>query len=189
MVSPWFNLSFPTKKLFLVMIRKFSYSLFKKASTVLFFAGIFFYTQPLQAQQATHSSGGNGSGTGGTFAYSVGQTVYTAQSNSTTSLSQGVQQVFEISLITGIEEEEVFDLAVTVFPNPTSNFLIVDIKNYSPGTTMEIILFDIKGQEVQRKQVTDVQTQLQMEHLASAVYILKLTQGNKQVKAFKVIKK
>jgi len=171
------------------MISKFSFCFIKNASAVLFFVGMFFFTQQLQAQQAALSSGGNGSGTGGSFAYSVGQTVYTAQSNSATSLSKGVQQGFEIFLITGIEDEDRFGLAATVFPNPTSNFLTVEIKNYRPDTPMEIFLFDAKGQQVIRQQVVDVQTQLQMEHLSSALYVLKLIQGNKLVKVVKVIKK
>jgi hypothetical protein len=171
------------------MISKFSFCFIQNASIALFFVGTVVFTQQLQAQQATLSSGGNGSGTGGSFAYSVGQTVYTAQSNSATSLSKGVQQGFEIFLITGIEDEDRFGLAATVFPNPTSNFLIVEIKNYSSDTAIEIFLFDAKGQQVHRQQVVDVQTQLQMEHLSSALYVLKLIQGNKLVKVVKVIKK
>jgi hypothetical protein len=171
------------------MISKSCFYFIRNASVALFFVGVFFFTQQLQAQQATLSSGGNGSGTGGSFAYSVGQTVYTAQSNSATSLSKGVQQGFEIFLITGIEDEDRFGLAATVFPNPTSNFLIVEIKNYSSDTAIEIFLFDAKGQQVHRQQVVDVQTQLQMEHLSPALYVLKLIQGNKLVKVVKVIKK
>lgn len=171
------------------MIFKFCLCYIRKATLTLFFVGAFFFVQQLKAQQATLSSGGNGSGTGGSFAYSVGQTVYTAQSNSAITLSKGVQQGFELFLITGLEDEDRFGLAATVFPNPTSNYLTVEIKNYSPDTAMEIFLFDAKGQQMHRQQVVDVQTQLEMEHLSSALYILKVIQGNKLVKVVKVIKK
>ena len=154
------------------------------------FLAIFFCLAPeAQAQQTALSSGGNGSGTGGSFAYSVGQTMYTAQSNSITSLSKGVQQGYELFLITGLEEEDRFGLAATVFPNPTSNYLTVEIKNYTPTMALEIFLFDAKGQQVHRQRVVDVQTQIAVEHLASALYMLKLVQGDKLVKAVKVIKK
>lgn len=166
-----------------------SSALERAAWSILLLAGIFFFTQPLQAQQTTLASGGNGSGTGGSFAYSVGQTMYTAQSNSATSLSKGVQQGYELFLITGLEDEDRFGLAATVFPNPTSNYLTIEIKNYSPDTALEIFLFDAKGQQVHRQRVLDVQTQIAVEHLASALYMLKLIQGNKLVKAVKVIKK
>jgi hypothetical protein len=166
-----------------------SSALAKGTWLILFLAGIFFFTQPLQAQQTALASGGNGSGTGGSFAYSVGQTMYTSQSNSATSLSKGVQQGFELFLITGLEDEDRFGLAATVFPNPTSSYLTVEIKNYSPGTAMEIFLFDAKGQQVHRQKVVDVQTQIAVEYLSSALYVLKLIQGNKLVKVIKVIKK
>ena len=161
----------------------------RNASVALFFVGTFFFTQPLQAQHTTLASGGNGSGTGGSFAYSVGQTMYTAQSNSATSFSKGVQQGYELFLITGLEDEDRFGLAATVFPNPTSNYLTIEIKNYSPATALEIFLFDAKGQQVHRQRVVDVQTQIAVEHLASALYMLKIIQGDKLVKAVKVIKK
>ena len=50
---------------------------------------------------------------------------------------------------------------------------------------MEIFLFDAKGQQVHRQQVVDVQTQLQMEHLSSELYVLELIQGYKLVKVIK----
>ena len=171
------------------MISKSCFYFIRNASVALFFVGVFFFTQQLQAQQATLSSGGNGTGTGGSFAYSIGQTVYTAQSNSSISLSKGVQQGFELFLITGHEDENRFGLAATVFPNPTANYLTVEIKNYSPDAAMEIFLFDAKGQQVHRQQVVDVQTQIAVEYLSPALYVLKLIQGNKLVKVVKVIKK
>ncbi len=111
-----------------------------------------------------------------------------------TPLSQTVQppfpkQGFELFLITGLEDEDRFGLAATVFPNPTSNYLTVELKNYSPDTAMEIFLFDAKGQQVHRQQVVDVQTQIAVEYLSPALYVLKLIQGNKLVKVVKVIKK
>lgn len=140
------------------------------------------------AQQTMLSSGGNGSGTGGFFAYSVGQTMYTAQSIGSIFLSKGVQQGHELFLITGLEEEERFGLVANVFPNPAAHFLMVEIKNYRANIPLELVLFDAKGQQVHRQRVVDVQTQIQMEHLSSALYILKLIQGNKLVKLVKVIK-
>jgi hypothetical protein len=171
------------------MISKSCLCFIRNATLTLFFVGAFFFVQQLKAQQTTLSSGGNGSGTGGSFAYSVGQTMYTAQSNSSTSLSKGVQQGFELFLITGLEDEDRFGLAATVFPNPTSNYLTVELKNYSPDTAIEIFLFDSKGQQVHRQQVVDVQTQIAVEYLSPALYVLKLIQGNKLVKVVKVIKK
>ena len=171
------------------MFSKSCPSIIRNVSVALFFGGTLCFSELLQAQKTALASGGNGSGTGGSFAYSVGQTMYTAQFNSTTTLSKGVQQGYELFLITGLEEEDRFGLVATVFPNPASNYLTVEIKNYNPTADLEIFLFDAKGQEVYRKRVIDVQTQLDVEHLSSALYMLKLVQGDKLLKAVKVIKK
>jgi hypothetical protein len=157
--------------------------------SLIFLSICFSFAPKASAQQTLLSSGGNGSGSGGSFAYSVGQAMYTAQTNSSISLSTGVQQGYELILITGLEEEDRSVLAATVFPNPTFNYLTVEIKNYTPTTAFEISLFDVKGKQVHWQKVIDIETQIQMEHLSSALYILKLIQGNKLVKVVKVIKK
>ena len=52
-----------------------------------------------QAQQATTATGGDASGSGGTIAYSVGQEDYIGSSGATGSVSQGIEQAFEIFLL------------------------------------------------------------------------------------------
>ena len=56
------------------------------------------------AQQATTASGGDASGSGGSVAHSVGQTVYTTNTGSNGSVAQGVEQPYEISITTGLAE-------------------------------------------------------------------------------------
>ena len=58
----------------------------------------------LQAQESVNATGGNASGSGGSASYSVGQVVYTNNTGTSGSVAQGVQQPFEISVVTGIEE-------------------------------------------------------------------------------------
>ena len=53
-----------------------------------------------QAQQAIVPIGGDAIGASGQISYSIGQIAYTTYEGSTGSVSQGVQQPFEISFIT-----------------------------------------------------------------------------------------
>ncbi len=53
----------------------------------------------LHAQESTTASGGEASGDGGTVSYSVGQVVYGTHSGTTGSVSEGIQQAYEISVI------------------------------------------------------------------------------------------
>ena len=63
----------------------------------IFFLIIFAFTITLiQAQQTTVAAGGDASGIGGTFSYSIGQVVYTYIYGSDVLVAQGVQQPYEI---------------------------------------------------------------------------------------------
>ncbi len=50
-------------------------------------------------------------------------------------------------------------------------------------------MINIKGQQVYRLRVINEQLQIGVEHLSSGFYMLKLVQGNKLLKAVKMIKK
>ena len=80
----------------------------------------------LQAQTNVNATGGNASGNGGSVSYSVGQVVYTTHKGSNGSVAQGVQQPYEIS-VAGIDEANGISLRVTVYPNPTTDYLTLEI--------------------------------------------------------------
>jgi len=80
----------------------------------------------LQAQTNVNATGGNASGNGGSVSYSVGQVVYTTHKGSNGSVAQGVQQPYEIS-VAGIDEANGISLRVTAYPNPTTDYLTLEI--------------------------------------------------------------
>jgi hypothetical protein len=77
-----------------------------------------------KAQEAAVSSGGDATGVGGSFSYSLGQISYTEISGSTGSLVQGVQHPIEI-LTVGANDLADINLKLNAYPNPTNNFLIL----------------------------------------------------------------
>ncbi|MEM9985222.1 MAG: hypothetical protein AAF804_09020, partial [Bacteroidota bacterium] len=96
----------------------------------------------LQAQTSVNATGGDASGSGGTVAYSVGQVVYTTQTDASGIVSQGVQQAFELYTV-GIAETE-WDISLLVFPNPTAVNLTMHISNYH-HEKLSYRLFDMHG--------------------------------------------
>lgn len=82
----------------------------------------------LRAQDAVPMSGGNASGSGGSACYSVGLVVYTTNTGTNGSVAQGVQQPFEISVVSGIEDAKEITLQYSVYPNPATNYLILKIE-------------------------------------------------------------
>lgn len=88
----------------------------------------------LQAQEAVTSTGSMASGSGGTLNYSIGQVVYTTNTGTNGSVSQGVQQPYEISVVTGLKEAVEINLIVTAYPNPTIDYLTLEVKDFTLST-------------------------------------------------------
>ncbi len=146
----------------------------------------------LQAQEAIPASGGDAAGNGGSVSYSVGQMVYTTHSGTTGTLAQGVQQGYEITVETGIEKAEGISLTVSVYPNPTADYLTLKVRNY---TNEELIyqLYDINGKLLESKKLTEKETSISMGNLLPASYFLKVVQlkhasSQQEIKTFKIIK-
>ena len=58
----------------------------------------------IYAQEAIPTSGGDASSNKGSVSYSVGQIVYSSNTATNGTVTQGVQQAYEIYVTTGIEE-------------------------------------------------------------------------------------
>jgi len=139
-----------------------------------------------QAQQATTASGGDASGSGGTVAYSVGQVVYTTNTDASGTVSQGVQQPYEIFTV-GIKETEL-NILLSVFPNPTAYNLTLQISDYN-NEKLSYQLFDMQGKLLNNGQVIAQQVQINTANLPPATYFINVVnQENKKIRSFKIIK-
>jgi len=138
------------------------------------------------AQQATTASGGDASGSGGYAAYSVGQIVYTTYTGTNGSVAQGVQQPYEISITLGLLETDI-KLNLSAYPNPTTNYLMLQIDNYDKALLYQ--LYDISGKLLESNTVVANSTTINMEQMPTGSYFLKVTQNSTLVKIFKIIKK
>ena len=155
-----------------------------KLEKAIFFALLLTSTQGLNAQETVTTTGGEATGTGGTTSYSIGQVVYTTQEGANGSVSQGVQQPYEISTTVGIDETSI-KLEMSVFPNPTTDFLILKTEEID-GLTYQLI--DMQGKLIETNKVSINSTTIEMDKLASATYFLIVTKNNNPVKTFKIIK-
>jgi len=146
-----------------------------------------FGTAGLHAQETVPATGGDASGSGGSSSYTVGQLFYTTITGTNGSVTQGLQQPYEISVITGIEEAKGIDLNVSAFPNPTTDVLNLEIGNYD-NTNLSYQLFDMQGRMVVSKKITGDHTSIGTGNLVSATYFLRVLEDNKEIKSFKIIK-
>jgi len=157
-----------------------------KSRPILLLAAGLLWAGLAQAQESTNATGGDASGSGGTVAYSVGQVVYTTNTAASGTVSQGVQQPYEIFTV-GIKETEL-NISLLVFPNPTSDNLTLQISDYN-NEKLTYQLYDMQGKLLNNGQVTAQQTQINTASLPPATYFINVvTQENKKVQSFKIIK-
>lgn len=142
------------------------------------------------AQEAIPVAGGAASGSNGTVDYSIGQLYYSVNSGTNGSAAEGVQQAFEISIISEIKKVKGISLECSLYPNPVVESLelkvgIEDISNSS----FSIQVFDINGKLIQSKILELNETTIDMRNLDPATYFLKLSDNRKELRTFKIIKK
>ena len=159
----------------------------KTLKTMLIGFCIFGYGIGTQAQEAVSAAGGNASGSGGTASYTIGQVVYTTISGASGTITQGVQQPYEILVNSGIEEAKGISLECIVYPNPTNDLIKLKIENYKLEN-LSYQVYDINGQLLQNKKTEGSETIISMADLVPATYFLKVTDNTKEVKVFKIIK-
>lgn len=139
------------------------------------------------AQQAATASGGSATGSGGSVAYSIGQICYTAFSGTNGSVSQGVQQPYEISIVLGLDELEEPTINLKIYPNPTANMLTLNVGDFEL-LNLNFQLIDIHGKVIESKKIISSTETISMDNVPIATYFLKVSKGNKEVKTFKIIK-
>jgi hypothetical protein len=140
----------------------------------------------LYAQETVPATGGEVLGSGGTVIYSVGQVVYTTNYGTNGSVIQGVQQPYEISTILGIEIANI-KLEFSIYPNPTANYLTLKVGGIE-YSSLAYQLLDIQGKLLEKSKLTSNSTTINMERLEGSTYFLNITDKQKTIKTFKIIK-
>lgn len=149
---------------------------------------LFLSANAILAQESIPASGGNASGSGGSVSYTVGQVVYTTNTGTNGSVAQGVQQPYEISVVTGIEQFKNINLTCTAFPNPTTDFLTLKIEG-DIHTHFIASLFDLNGKLLKTTDIENSEAIIPMGIYVPATYFLRVTNNNQEIKSFKIIKK
>lgn len=159
------------------------YRKFNLSAVLLFFLGL----TGLQAQESINTSGSNVSGEEGSVSYSIGQIVYTTNTGTSGSVAQGVQQPFEISVVTGLEEAKGINLSVAAYPNPTTDYLTLSIGEFDISN-LSYQLYDMNGKLLGNEKLSGNETQINMSNYVPATYFVKVINGNQSIKTFKIIK-
>jgi len=133
------------------------------------------------------TTGGTAAGNNGTVSYSVGQLVYMTNSGTTGSVAQGIQQPYEISTVTSIDEAAEIELNCSIYPNPVNDLLILKLGNYSKEN-LSYQLYDLNGKVILSDEVINDETNILLKNINPSVCFLKVMCTKHTIKTFKVIK-
>lgn len=138
------------------------------------------------AQNSITSIGGNAIGSGGTASFTVGQTAWNIFSGSSGSILQGVQQPYEISVISGIEDYDI-NLTFSVYPNPTRDMITLKVDE-SDNTGLKYQLISFTGIVILEKMVEVNETEINLTSFSPSTYFLRVIKDQLLVRLFKIVK-
>jgi hypothetical protein len=142
----------------------------------------------VQAQETIPATGGIATGSGGSVTFTVGQVTYRTWTGTDATVAQGVQQPYEISVVTAIENTAEINLQCLIYPNPTRGLIKLIVESCE-NQNLRYQLYDSNGVLLRNKKVEAGETEIFMGRLSSAVYFLKVINDNMELKVFKIIKR
>jgi len=149
---------------------------------------LIFFMIPSVAQEAIIPAGGNGSGSGGSVAFSLGQILYKNSGGESDQLLHGVQQPYEISIIIGLEKYKDIGLTLSTYPNPVSDFLNLKVESFK-WEDLKFQMYNSEGKILLSDKLLNAETNIDVSQLAPGVYFLWVSMEDTPVKTFKIIKK
>ena len=156
----------------------------KRKQLILFIGALLLSSGVLFSQGNTTTAGGEAFGIGGVSSYSVGQVVYTTVSGANGSVAQGVQQTYKVIAV-GIDES-IIDMELFAYPNPTTDYLTLQVEE--DVVNLNYQLFDLQGNQLQKHEISNGSTQINMGGQPASTYLLKVLKGEQLIKTFEIIK-
>jgi len=153
-------------------------------SIILIFLGL----SVLHSQSTISAAGVDVKSNVGEMNFTIGQVFYSQNKSNDFSEYQGVQQPYEISIVSTIFEADNIKIAIKTYPNPTHDYLIVNTENISNLQNMEFKLFDFEGKFIKRIQPQSKITNIDFFNYSSGVYFLNVVESKKTIKIFKIVK-
>ncbi len=132
------------------------------------------------------SSGGEFfEGSNASLSWTVGETITETSGNLNISLTQGFQQ--GSYTIVNIYEKPESKISISIFPNPTTDFINININN--SDETFEVWLIDINGKTIFSDNSITKSSKIDLSSYLASNYILKVkSKDGSLLKSYKIIK-
>jgi hypothetical protein len=154
-----------------------------KTSRIFTWFGCSFFSTAscLYAQTGSVSAGGGASGAQGTVSYSIGQVNFITTTATEGTINQGLQQPYEIYVLSGVDE------TISIFPNPTVVYVTLKIVS-DKSMDFSYELFDMQGKQLVTRKVDTKETIIPMSEFAIGTYIIRVLHIEQERKSFKIVK-
>jgi len=136
-----------------------------------------------KAQNVIASAGDFNTTTTGSLSWTIGEVITETFSTGLNSLTQGFNQS-QLSA-TATFELPGLNFNLNAFPNPTSDFLIIETDRVEK---MEYLVFNQQGKLILQSELSGFQTKIDFKTLIPAIYIIKIVENNIPLKQFKIVK-
>lgn len=143
----------------------------------------------LNAQEMVTAAGGNVSSGDGSVSNSIGLLVFASASDGNGSVTEGVQQPYEISQLVDINDIPADKLKLTVSPNPVVQSLLLKVESTTflkDAYTYNI--YSSVGGLISQGKLTESETVISMMHIKSGVYFLRIDSEDNKSLTYKIIK-
>ena len=150
-------------------------------------AALVFASSVLTAQEAFVASANEASGAGGSLSYSVGQLITSSQTTANTTIDVGIQLPLQIVTLSNPEVTRI-QLTAKAYPNPSIDFVVLSLTD-TDLEGMQYALYSLNGGLVLEASISEAETSVDLRTLAVGTYVLRVTQHQKDIKTFKIIKK
>jgi hypothetical protein len=141
----------------------------------------------LHGQQSFTSTGGDFSGPGGSVSFSLGQAAWTTVSGLSGSMAHGVQQPYEIMVVTGLDDDPGFLIDMSAYPNPSAGRLLLTVSGLETEQ-LHFGLFDLNGRLLMSAKIRTTQTDIPMTSYPPAAYQLVIYNESGKIRTFQIIK-
>ena len=141
-----------------------------------------------------NASGSDVSGNSGSVTYSIGQVFFSHKDNNNYQMSEGIQQ----GILEGnsnnedsdIPEEVVStDIEILIYPNPTTDYVTLKSGGFEYNNELSSYqLYNYQGKLLQQNIIQQTNTQIDLSHLSSSIYLLQVFVEEKLWKTFKILK-
>ena len=139
-----------------------------------------------EAQEIVSPAGKHFSNETMQISWTLGEPVINTFQGESKMLTQGFHQ--SKLIVTAVNEMPELALDIKAYPNPTTNFLKVEVKNEG-SPNLHYTLYNMEGKVLSHKPIDHDISEISMINYAPSTYFLKISENSRELKTFKIIKR